>query len=70
LERSPPDLAADVADTGVVLVGGVAALSGLDRAISRMAGLPVIVPDDPHLVVVRGAAEWVGRSQRKKAAAG
>jgi rod shape-determining protein MreB len=70
LERTPPDLAADVAETGVVLTGGVAVLSGLDRAISRMAGLPVIVAEEPQLAVVRGAAEWVGRAGTRKRAAG
>ncbi len=68
LERTPPDLASDIAETGVVLTGGVAPLPGLDRAISRVAGLPVIVAEDPHLAVVRGAAEWAAHPNRKRAA--
>jgi rod shape-determining protein MreB len=57
LERTPPDLAADVASMGIVMVGGAARLPGLDRAISAAAGLPVVVPEDPHHAVVAGAIE-------------
>ena len=59
LERTPPDLAADVASMGIVMVGGVAQLPGLDRAVSATAGLPVVVPEDPESAVVRGAVELV-----------
>lgn len=66
LERTPPDLAADIAETGVVLVGGTAQLPGLDRAIGDSAGLPVVVPEDPDLCVVQGAWDLldVGEASR------
>ncbi len=60
LERTPPDLAADIADTGVVLVGGLANLPGIDRALCDRAGLPIIVAEEPTLAVVHGAAMMVG----------
>ncbi|MEC7949623.1 MAG: rod shape-determining protein [Myxococcota bacterium] len=55
LERTPPDLAADVASMGIVMVGGAARLPGLARALSTTAGLPVVVPDEPEHAVVSGA---------------
>ncbi|MEL6344417.1 MAG: rod shape-determining protein [Myxococcota bacterium] len=57
LEHTPPDLAADISQTGIVLAGGGAQLSRFDRALSASTGLPVIVPEDPELVVVRGALQ-------------
>jgi len=68
LERTPPDLAADIAETGVVLVGGCARLAGLDRAIGDCAGLPVVVPEDPELCVVRGAAGLLGAQIEERVA--
>lgn len=56
LERTPPDLAADVSETGIVLTGGVAQMNGLDRVVSHSAGLPVIVAEEPTLSVVLGAS--------------
>lgn len=57
LEQSPPELAADIADTGIVLTGGGALLRGLDRLISDETGLPVIVADDPLTCVARGGGK-------------
>ena len=56
LERIAPDLATDIADTGVIMTGGVAEMAGLDQAVAEAAGLPVIVAEDPASAVVRGAA--------------
>lgn len=56
LEHTPPDLASDVADTGIILTGGGALLRDLDRALSDATGLPVVVPDDPAGTAVLGAA--------------
>ncbi len=54
LENSPPELAADIVDRGIVLAGGGALLKGLDILIREQTGVPVIVPDDPLTAVVRG----------------
>ena len=55
LERTPPELAADVIDHGIVLTGGGALLRGLDQLIVHEIGVPVHVADEPQLCVVRGA---------------
>lgn len=54
LSQTPPELAADIYNTGVYLAGGGSMLRGLDRRISRKTGLPVFVADDPLRAVVRG----------------
>lgn len=54
LEQSPPELSADIAESGIVLTGGGALLRDLDRLISEETGLPVIVADDPLTCVARG----------------
>ncbi len=55
LERTPPELAADVIDRGIVLVGGGALLRGLDRRIGEETGLSVHRADDPLTCVATGA---------------
>jgi len=55
LERTPPELAADVAERGIVMVGGGALLRGLDRRLAQETGMPVTLPDDPLSAVVLGA---------------
>lgn len=54
LENTPPELAADIVDRGIVLAGGGALLRGLDILIREQTGVPVIVPDDPLTAIVRG----------------
>ncbi|MCP4803879.1 MAG: rod shape-determining protein [Proteobacteria bacterium] len=57
LDKTPPELAADIVDKGVVMTGGAAQLRGLDRALGEATGLPVIVADDPAAAVVQGAGQ-------------
>jgi rod shape-determining protein MreB len=54
LEATPPELAADVADRGIVLTGGGALLSGIDELISEETGLTVVIAEDPLTCVARG----------------
>jgi len=54
LEQSPPELASDIAESGIVLTGGGALLRDMDRLIGRETGLPVIVAEDPLTCVARG----------------
>jgi rod shape-determining protein MreB len=55
MEQCPPELAADIIDTGIVLTGGGALLRNLDIRVRREIGVPVIVPDNPLTTVARGA---------------
>jgi len=55
LENSPPELAGDVVDRGIVLTGGGALLRNLDVLIREETGLPVVVAEDPLSTVARGA---------------
>lgn len=54
LEQSPPELASDIAEAGIVLTGGGALLRDLDKLIAHETGLPVHVADDPLACVARG----------------
>lgn len=57
LERTPPELAADIVDNGIMLTGGGALLRGLDVLIREETGLPVTVADDPLCCVVLGSGK-------------
>ena len=54
LERTPPEIAADMVDSGIVLTGGGALLTGLDEIIHKETHLPVAIARDPLTCVVRG----------------
>ncbi|MBL39362.1 MAG: rod shape-determining protein [Xanthomonadales bacterium] len=54
LEQTPPELCADVAETGIVLTGGGALLKQLDKLLMEETGLPVIIAEDPLTCVARG----------------
>ena len=54
LERTPPELAADIVDKGIVLAGGGALLRGLDVLLREETGLPVAIAEDPLSAVVLG----------------
>ena len=57
LENTPPELAADIMDRGIVMTGGGALLKGLDTLISKETGMPVHVADEPLLCVVKGTGK-------------
>lgn len=57
LERTPPELAADIVDKGIVLAGGGALLHGLDRLLAERTGLPVVVCDEPLCAVAMGSGK-------------
>ncbi len=54
LEKTPPELGADVAERGIVLTGGGALLRDLDKLLQEETGLPVLVADDPLTCVAKG----------------
>jgi rod shape-determining protein MreB len=54
LEQVPPELAADIAERGLVLTGGGALLRDLDRLLMEETGLPVVIAEDPLTCVARG----------------
>ncbi|HEY8680667.1 MAG TPA: rod shape-determining protein [Candidatus Dormibacteraeota bacterium] len=54
LEQTPPELAADIYDKGIVLSGGGALLRNIDRYLEMHTGVPAIVADDPQTCVARG----------------
>jgi rod shape-determining protein MreB len=57
LERTPPELSADISDRGIVLAGGGALLKNLDKGIREETGLPVCIADDPLCCGVLGTAK-------------
>jgi rod shape-determining protein MreB len=57
LERTPPELSADIIDRGIVLAGGGALLKNLDKRIREETGLPVCIADDPLCSVVLGTGK-------------
>jgi len=54
LHKTPPELAADVIDKGIIMSGGTSLLRNIDQLVSRATGVAVYVADDPLLCVVRG----------------
>ncbi len=63
LEQTPPELGADVAETGIVLTGGGALLRDLDKLIAEETGVPVLVADDPLTCVARGGGRILELSE-------
>jgi rod shape-determining protein MreB len=65
LEQTPPELTADVAERGLVLTGGGALLSNIDRLLEEETGLPVLVAEDPLTCVARGGGRALELMDRR-----
>jgi len=59
LDQTPPELAADIVERGIVLTGGGALLSGLPKLLSQQTGVPVIIAENPLLCVALGAGKFL-----------
>ena len=59
LERTPPELSADISDRGIVLTGGGGLLKNLDKRIREETGLPVSIAEDPLASVVLGTGKML-----------
>ncbi|NOR53266.1 MAG: rod shape-determining protein, partial [Candidatus Aminicenantes bacterium] len=57
LEKTPPELSADIIDRGIILTGGGSLLRNLDKRIREETKLPVFITDDPLTTVVLGAGK-------------
>jgi rod shape-determining protein MreB len=66
LEKTPPELAADIVDRGIVLTGGGALLKNLDKRLTSETGLPIIVSDDPLKAVVVGSGRVLENAELLK----
>lgn len=66
LEQSPPELASDIAERGIVLTGGGALLRDVDQLLTHETGLPVIVAEDPLTCVARGGGKVLELLDRRQ----
>jgi rod shape-determining protein MreB and related proteins len=66
LEQTPPELAADIVDRGIVLTGGGGLLKGLDRLLREETSLPITVVDDPLTTVVLGSGKVLDHLEELK----
>lgn len=63
LERTPPELAADIIDTGIYLTGGSSLITNIDQLISKETGLKVNVNDEPEETVIKGIAQILSNNK-------
>lgn len=66
LEKTPPELASDIMEKGIVLAGGGALIKGLDKLISQKTGMPVIIAENPLNCVVRGTGKTLDDLEKLK----
>ena len=59
LERTPPELAADIADRGIVLTGGGALLHGLEELLEEKTGITTMTAEDPLRAVAIGTGKYI-----------
>ena len=63
LEKTPPELSADLVDMGLVLTVGGALLKNIDKLISKETGLPVVIAEDPLSCVALGPGKALDDAQ-------
>jgi rod shape-determining protein MreB len=66
LDRTPPELAADLMDTGAILVGGGALLQDIDLFLSEKTGLPMTLAEDPATATITGCGQILEQWQKYK----
>ncbi len=66
LEKTPPELASDIMEKGIVLAGGGALIKNLDKLLSEKTGMPVYVADEPLDCVVKGTGKTLEDLERLK----
>lgn len=66
LEKTPPELASDIMEKGIILAGGGALIKNLDKLLSHATGMPVLVADNPLDCVARGAGKTLDELEKLK----
>ena len=66
LENTPPELASDIVEKGIVLAGGGALIKNLDKLLSQKTGMPVYIAENPLECVVRGTAKTLEDLEKLK----
>ena len=66
LEKTPPELASDIMEKGIVLAGGGALIKNLDKLLSQATGMPVLIADNPLDCVARGAGKTLEEIEKLK----
>ncbi|MBR2240201.1 MAG: rod shape-determining protein [Clostridia bacterium] len=66
LEKTPPELASDIMEKGIILAGGGALIKNLDKLLSHATGMPVLIADNPLDCVARGAGKTLEEIEKLK----
>ena len=66
LEKTPPELASDIMEKGIILAGGGALIKNLDKLLSHATGMPVLIADNPLDCVARGAGKTLDELEKLK----
>ena len=66
LEKTPPELASDIMEKGIMLTGGGALIQNLDKLISEKTGMPVFITENPLECVVKGTAKTLDDLEKLK----
>lgn len=66
LEKTPPELASDIMEKGIVLAGGGALIKNLDKLLSQTTGMPVVIAENPLDCVARGAGKTLEELEKLK----